>query len=105
LLAAALAIVMFPTLGVEGTLITVGAVFVLWTPVLPALVRRTPQIDLDLDMTGVPLALKWGAASEPVTVLSASELGYRLELEDGSVIDVRRARLAPGWTLIREREG
>jgi hypothetical protein len=40
-----------------------------------------------------------------VTVLAASEIGYRLELEDGSVIDVRKARRAPGWTVLREREG
>jgi len=53
----------------------------------------------------VPTSLEWGAASEPVTVLAASPLGYRLELEDGSVIDVRKAAKAPGWTVLREREG
>jgi hypothetical protein len=40
-----------------------------------------------------------------VVVLAAGELGYRLELEDGSVIDVRRAERRPGWTVLREREG
>jgi hypothetical protein len=40
-----------------------------------------------------------------VTVLEASDLGYRLSLEDGSVIDVRRAIGAPGWRVLREREG
>jgi len=73
--------------------------------VLPWLVSHRPQIDLHMDAAGVPTSLEWGAASEPVTVLAASALGYRLELEDGSVIDVRKAAKAPGWTVLREREG
>ena len=105
LVAAGLAIVMFPNLGVEGTLIAVGLAFLLWTPVLPSLLSRRAQIDLDLDVAGMPTALKWGAAREPVLVLGIGELGYRLQLEDGSEIDVRRAQRAPGWTVVREREG
>jgi len=40
-----------------------------------------------------------------VSVLEASDAGYRLALDDGSVIDVRRAERRPGWTVLREREG
>ncbi len=105
IVAALLAIVMFPSLGVEGTLVVVGVVFVLWTPVLPWLISRRAQIDLDVDAAGIPVSLRWGATREPVVVLGADELGYHLRLEDGSEIDVRRARRAPGWTVVREREG
>ena len=105
IVAAALAIVMFPHLGIEGTLIVVGLVFVAWSPVLPWIVARRAQIALDLDPEGMPTALRWGAAREPVRVLGTSDLGFRLQLEDGSEIEVRRARRAPGWTVAREREG
>jgi MFS family permease len=105
LIAAALAIVMIPAMSPSATMVVVGAVFLVWTPVLPAIVSHRPQIDLRLDALGVPIGLQWGATHEPVVVLAAGELGYRLELEDGSVIDVRRADRRPGWTVLREREG
>ena len=105
LIAAALAIVMIPAMSPSATMVVVGAVFIAWTPVLPAIVSHRPQIDLQLDADGVPGALQWGATHEPVVVLAANALGYRLELEDGSVIDVRRAERRPGWTVLREREG
>ena len=104
-IAAALAIVMIPALSPSATMVAVGAVFLAWTPVLPAIVSRRPQIDLQLDTEGVPTGLEWGATHEPVAVLDTSENGYRLQLEDGSVIDVRRAVRRPGWTVLREREG
>jgi hypothetical protein len=86
-------------------MVVVGAVFIAWTPVLPAIVSRRPQIDLRMAADGTPTGLQWGATHEPVTVLATNDLGYRLELEDGSVIDVRRALRRPGWTVLREREG
>jgi MFS family permease len=105
LVAAGLAVIFFPHLSSAATLIVIGLLFLAWTPVLPWLVSHRPQIDLRMNEAGVPTSLHWGAAAEPVTVLAASEIGYRLELEDGSVIDVRKARRAPGWTVLREREG
>jgi MFS family permease len=105
LIAAALAIVMIPALSSSATMVVVGAVFIAWTPVLPAIVSRRPQIDLRMAADGTPTGLQWGATHEPVTVLATNDLGYRLELEDGSVIDVRRALRRPGWTVLREREG
>jgi hypothetical protein len=72
---------------------------------LPLTVGRTPQIDLVLDEKGHPIALRWGAAQEPVLVLAADGERYRLELADGSQIDVRPALRAPGWRVLREREG
>jgi hypothetical protein len=89
----------------EGTLIAVGVVFVLWSPVLPRVVGRRAQIDLEFDTEGAPVALRWGATREPVLVLAADGARYRLQLEDGSEIDVRRAERAPGWRVLREREG
>jgi len=105
LVAALVAVALFPVLSSASTLIVIGIVFVAWTPVLPWLVSRRAQIDLGMDDAGLPTSLRWGAASEPVTVLESSDLGYRLALEDGSVIDVRRAIGAPGWRVLREREG
>jgi hypothetical protein len=78
---------------------------VLWTPVLPLTVGRTAQIDLVMDDNGDPVALRWGAAREPVLVVAADGERYRLELADGSQIDVRPALRAPGWRVLREREG
>ena len=49
LIAAALAIVMIPALSPAATMVVVGAVFLAWTPVLPAIVSRRPQIDLRMD--------------------------------------------------------
>jgi hypothetical protein len=105
LLAAVIAVALFPVLSPGATLIVIGLVFLAWTPVLPWLVSRRAQIDLRMNDAGLPTSLRWGAASEPVTVVEASEVGYRLALEDGSVIDVRRAIGAPGWRVLREREG
>jgi MFS family permease len=105
IVAAMLAIVLFATLAPETTVVLVGVLFLAWTPVLPAIVRSRPQIELELDPVGMPVALNWGAAHEPAQVLAVSDLGYRLQLQDGSVIDVRRATGAPGWVVLREREG
>jgi hypothetical protein len=105
LIAAGLAIVMIQALSSSATMVVVGAVFLAWTPVLPAIVSRRPQIDLHMDAAGLPTGLQWGATYEPVTVVRASDGGYRLELQDGSVIDVQRADRRPGWTVLREREG
>jgi predicted MFS family arabinose efflux permease len=105
IVAALLAVVLLPRFGAPETVAVVGVVFLLWAPVLPMLIRRSPQIDLELDAGGTPIALHWGAAQEPVIVLAASDLGYRLQLEDGSEIDVRRATHWPGWRVLREREG
>jgi hypothetical protein len=105
IVAAVIAVLVFPVLTPAWTMAIVGVVFLAWTPVLPWLVSHRAQIDLTMDEAGLPTFLRWGAAAEPVTVLAASGVGYRLELEDGSVIDVRKATNAPGWTVLREREG
>ena len=105
LVAAVIAVLLFPVLSPGAVMVLVGTVFLLWSPFLPWLVSRRAQIDLRMDAAGVPTGLQWGATHEPVAVLATSDLGYRLELEDGSVIDVRRADRRPGWTVLREREG
>jgi hypothetical protein len=105
IVAALIAVLAFPVMSNEATLIAVGLAFVLWTPVLPRWVGRRPQIDLELDAGGAPTALRWGAAREPVLVIAADGERYRLQLEDGSEIDVGRAERAPGWRVLGEREG
>jgi MFS family permease len=105
IVAALIAVVAFPVLSNEATLIAVGLAFLLWAPVLPRWVRRRPQIDLELDTAGAPVALRWGAAREPVLVIAADGERYRLQLEDGSEIDVGHAVRAPGWRVLGEREG
>ena len=104
IVAAVIAVLTFPALTPAAMMVVVGIGFLLWSPVRPWLVSHRPQIDLRMNEAGVPVSLRWGAAEEPVTVLAASAIGYRLELEDGSVIDVRKATRAPGWVVLRERE-
>jgi MFS family permease len=104
IVAALIAVVTFPALSDAAVLVMVGLVFVLWTPVLPLLVGRRPQMDLEFDGDARPTALRWGAAREPGRVEGADAGRYRLRLGDGSEIDVRRAVDAPGWAVVREQE-
>jgi len=105
-LAAALAIPLFPKLGDAGTVALVGLVFVLWTPVLPRWIGRVPDVDLRFAPgTDRPTGIVWGGVEEAVEVLDAWERegrrGYRLALADGSVVDV--AGVPGDWHRERER--
>jgi MFS family permease len=117
LIAAALAIPLLPMLGVEGSVALTGLVFVLWTPVLPAWLRRAPEIRL-LFAEGEraeewPRSVAWGGVDEPVTVLRSALVErdgtrmrtFRLELADGSILDVTRVEPDGDWKIEREREG
>jgi MFS family permease len=110
LVAAAIAIPLFPALGPAWTLAAVGLVFLLWAPVLPRWVRRVPEIDLRFGAgAGEPRAIVWGGVEEPISVQRAWEemrdgvrrTCLRLALADGTVLDVSRG---PGGPWERDRE-
>jgi MFS family permease len=115
-LAAAIAIPMFPALGTEWSLAAVGIVFVLWAPVLPRWIRGVPEIRLRF-VEGArteewPRAIAWGATEEVVEVRRSwlEERGglrrrcFRLELADGTLLDVASVEPGGPWTIVRERE-
>ena len=81
-----------------------GVLFLLWSPVLPRWLARTPQIDVVLEADR-PVRIVWGDVEEPVTVRHAwtgagDRACFRLALQDGTVVDVSRG--AEGWSLDRE---
>jgi MFS family permease len=115
-MAAAIAIPMFPALGTEGTVAAVGIAFLLWAPVLPRWLRGVPEIRLRF-VEGAraeewPRSIAWGAAEEPVQVRRSwlEERGgvrrrcFRLELADGTVLDVSSVEPDGPWRIDRERE-
>ncbi len=113
-LAAFLAIPLLPALGPEGTVALVGAVFLLWSPVLPRWVSRAPEIVLRF-YAGArgeewPRAIVWGGVEESVEVERSwlEESGgerrrcFRLVLEDGTLLQVSQAEPNGAWHLDRE---
>jgi predicted MFS family arabinose efflux permease len=116
LFAAAIAIPLIPRLGVSGTLATIGIVFLLWTPVLPRWIGRTPALVIRFHEGGKaeewPRAVVWGEVEEPVDVVRSWReerdgvrlVGFRLALQDGSLLDVVRADPDGEWRIDREAE-
>jgi MFS family permease len=115
-IAAALAVPMIPTMGTVWSLAAIGIVFLAWTPVLPAWIAGVPEIRL-VSYEGAraeewPRAIRWGAAQEPVEVLRSWVEGrdgeqrrsFRLELQDGTILDVSRAEPAGRWRIDRQRD-
>jgi predicted MFS family arabinose efflux permease len=109
--AAAIAIPLFPAVGEAWTVAAIGFVFLLWTPVLPRWVGRAPEIDLRFDPgADVPRAIVWGGVEEPVRVERAWEEArsgvrrrcLRLALADGTVLDVSRGPDGGPWERDRE---
>jgi MFS family permease len=99
-----------------GSLIAIGVVFVLFTPVLPAWIGRVPEIALRF-VSGAkaeewPRSIEWGGVQEPVEVVRSELIerdgsrlrAFRLALEDGSTVDVERAEPAGEWRIVREAE-
>lgn len=114
--AAAIAIWMIPALGTKGTVAVVGVVFLLWAPVLPRWIGGVSDIRLRF-VEGAraeewPRAIVWGAAEEPVEVRRAwlderegvRRRCFRLELADGTVLDVSAEEPDGRWRIDRERE-
>ncbi|HTG47259.1 MAG TPA: MFS transporter [Actinomycetota bacterium] len=115
-IAAALAIALVPLLGTRGSVVLIGAIFLVYAPVLPRWVGGIPDIRLVFVEGGRaeewPRALRWGAAEEPVEVIRSwleerdgeRRRCFRLSLQDGTVLDVSRAEPDGRWTIDRERE-
>jgi MFS family permease len=114
MLAAGLAIPMVPALGTRGSVVLVGLAFLLWAPVLPRWIRGVPEFTLAWDGPGetVPVAIRWGAAVESVDVLrdwvqpraGQDRRSLRLQLRDGTVLDVSRPTAGGEWRIDRERD-
>jgi predicted MFS family arabinose efflux permease len=116
LAAALIAIPLFPRLGDAGTLALVGAVFILWTPVLPRWLARVPELRLRF-VEGAraeewPRAVVWGGVEEAVEVERSwleerdgvRRRRFRLLLDDGTVLDVSRGEPDGEWRVDTESE-
>jgi len=116
LLAAALAIPMLNHLGVAGSVAIVGVVFLLWTPVLPRWIGRTPSLIIRFQEGAMaeewPRTVVWGGVEEPVEVVRSWNeeregvrmTRFRLALRDGSLLDVARTEPDGAWRIEREAE-
>jgi predicted MFS family arabinose efflux permease len=114
IVAAALAVPMIPTLGVEGSLAVVGIAFLLWTPVVGRWYGREPEVRLRFYAGAradeMPRAIVWAGEEEPVEVVRSwreeregeRRLAFRLALEDGTRLDVSRPDPDGPWRLDRE---
>lgn len=106
-----MAVPLLPTIGESGAAAIVGIAFLLWSPVLPRWIGRVPQIEVELD-GGEPVGVRWGGVRESASVRHGwtaadgeERTGYRLELADGTVIDVSRPTSGGDWRLDRELRG
>jgi len=112
--AAFLAIPMLDALDEAWSVAIVGVVFVLWAPVLPRWIGRTPELRLRFYEGGRaeedPRAVVWGGVEEDVEVErrwlderdGERRMRYRLAMRDGTVIEVSRGDADTGWRLDRE---
>lgn len=114
LAAAIIAIPLLPAIGPEWTVALVGVAFLLWAPVLPRWIARTPEISLRF-YEGAraeewPRAVVWGGVEERVEVerswLEETERErrryFRLTLEDGTDLQVSRLEPDGDWHVDRE---
>ena len=107
--AAGLAIPLFPALGTRWSIAVVAIAFLLWAPVLPRWIGGRPAVRIRFVEGGVaeerPVAIVWGDVEEPVELLDERlderdgerRRRLRLRLEDGSVLDVSRPWSDGGW--------
>ena len=115
-IAAGLAIPMFPALGTRWSIAVVGIAFLLLVPVLPRWIGGRPAVRIRFVAGGAaderPVAIAWGDVEEPVELLDerlderdgARRRRVRLRLQDGSVLDVSAAWPDGEWVVDRERE-
>lgn len=114
IVAAFLAIPMLPHLGAAWSVALIGAAFLLWAPVLPRWVARTPELSIRFYEGGRaeewPRSVRWGGVEERVEVQRSwreerdgeRRTCYRLALQDGTVIEVSRLEPSGAWRLDRE---
>ncbi len=113
-LAAAVAIPMLSSLSPAVSVALIGLGFVLYSPVLPWWIARTPQLTLRF-YEGAraeewPRAVVWGGVEERVDVQRSwleERNGrrltcYRLVMEDGTVIQVSKPEGSGSWRLEQE---
>ncbi|MDP9295748.1 MAG: MFS transporter [Actinomycetota bacterium] len=112
--AALIAVPLLPAIGDAWSVAAVGLLFIAWAPVLPRWVARAPEIELEFYAGGradeVPRAIRWGGVRERVTVERSwveerngeRFVCFRLALEDGTGLDVRRRDTEDRWHLERE---
>jgi MFS family permease len=112
--AAFLAIPLQNAFGEAWAVAIVGAVFILWSPVLPRWIGRVPELSLRF-YEGAraeedPRAVVWGGVEETVEVERRSleetdgvrRTRYRLRMLDGTRIEVSKVEPDGAWTLERE---
>ncbi len=116
LIASAIAIPLLPLLGVGGSLAVIGIVFLLWAPVLPRWIGRTPALVIRFHEGAKaeewPRAVVWGGVEEPVDVVRSWReerdgvrlARFRLALQDGSLLDVVKTEPDGDWKIDREAE-
>jgi MFS family permease len=114
IVAALLAIPMLPQLGPAWSVALIGVAFLLWSPVLPRWIARTPELAIRFyegaKAEEWPRAVVWGGVEETVEVRRSwleERNGQRLvcftlAMEDGTVIEVSRPEGATSWRLDRE---
>jgi MFS family permease len=112
--AAFLAIPMLPALGPAWSVALIGIAFLLWAPVLPRWIAQTPELRIRFYEGAMaeeePRAVVWGGVEEDVEVRrrwlderdGERRMRYRLELRDGTVIEVSRGEAEAAWRLDRE---
>ena len=114
IIAAFIAIPMLRYLSPGWSVAIVGAAFLLWAPVLPRWIARTPELLIRFyegaKAEEWPRAVMWGGVEERVEVERSwieerdgeRLVCFRLAMEDGTIIAVSRPEGADAWRLDRE---
>jgi predicted MFS family arabinose efflux permease len=109
-----LAVLLRPTLGAAGSVALVGIVFLLYAPVLPLWIGRSPEIVVRFYAGGRgeewPRSVVWGGVEESVEVERSwieerngrRSSRFRLGLEDGTTIEIAKGDGERDWRLERE---
>jgi MFS family permease len=112
--AAFIAVPLIPSIGPAWSVALVGVAFVLYAPVLPAWLRRSPELVVRFYEGGRadewPRSVVWGGVEERVDVRRSwiderdgrRSARFRLSLEDGTTIEISKANGERDWRLERE---
>ncbi len=109
-----LAVPLLPALGTARSVALVGVVFLVYAPVLPLWIRRSPELLVRFYAGGRadewPRSIVWGGVEESVEVERSwiderdgrRAARYRLALEDGTTIEISKGADERDWRLERE---